>query len=179
MGAGVEDRTPLVAPTAPSPPTQPHPLLQTPLAGHPSPWGVQAGEGKPAQAAVGGSIPWLQAGRKTPGTSLYWGGHGRAEGRPGAPGSRCQEGNRERGFAANGRRDMMERGGCHWPCNLDRGWSREGGRWQHGWNLWGWRWRGKVAGQRGEKVAAGWCLVRVSGVGKCRGSLWCWGGAQR
>lgn len=43
------------------------------------------------------------------------------------PGACAREGNGERGFAATGRRDTMERGGWHWPCNLDHSWSREGG----------------------------------------------------
>lgn len=38
--------------------------------------------------------------------------------------------------------------------------------------------KGRRQVRRGEKVAAGWCLVRVRGMGKCHGSLQCWGSPE-
>lgn len=38
--------------------------------------------------------------------------------------------------------------------------------------------KGRWQVRGGEKVAAGWCLVRVSGMGKYHGSLQCWGSPE-
>lgn len=169
MGAGAEDRTPLVAPEAPqSPPLQASPV---PCCSPPG-WAPLALGGAGRR---GGSISGLQAGRQTPGASFLGGGQGRAEHGPGAPRSTCQGGKGgESGFAARDRRDKMERGVSVGPTTCSTagaGWevaarletpgmemAREGGR-----------------SEGEEKVAVGWCLVRVNGRGKCRGSLRCWG----
>lgn len=96
---------------------------------------------------------------------FFLGRHGRAECGPGTPRSTCQGGKWGERFRSEGQKGYDGEGGWHWPCNLDHSWSREGGGSMAGASGDGdgegrWQVRG------GEKVGAGWCLVRVSRTGK-------------
>lgn len=147
MGAGAEDRTTLVAPEASQPPPlqpSPVPCCRPPPEGcrqermslHRQQWGGKASHGSKlsgkhqAPLSIGEGMGELSVGQVLPGA--YSG-----------------EGNRKRGFTARGRRGYdggeRKRGLAIGPR------LEQGGRWQHGWSLWGWRWQGQVAGQRGRE----------------------------